>query len=130
MRTQSIRPSSTLHGILITIVLMTGIALLIPRPAEAQLIVRIHKQPVRIISAPRVQVGISIGSHRTICRSPHDTSFKVKRGRYAKSLRTVTGRRCGNEYRPRNDHHVWVPGQWIRTGPRQSRWIPGHWVRV
>ena len=130
MKTQSIRPSSTLHGILITIVLMAGIALMIPRPAEAQLVVRIEKQPVRIVSSPHVQVTLSVGGHRTICSHPYDTGVKVKRGRHAKSLRKVSVRRCGNEYRLRNAHHVWVPGQWIRTGPRQSRWVPGHWTRV
>ncbi|RKZ15080.1 hypothetical protein DRQ50_07995 [bacterium] len=136
MRIQNIQPGTTLRAVMVMIVIMVGIAMLMPRPARAQLVVRIQKQPVRIVTAPRARLAVTVGNRHQVCARPrscrgnHVHKVAVTRGRYLKSKRTVTVQRCGNENVYRDIHRVWVPGQWVMTGPRTSRWVAGHWVRV
>jgi hypothetical protein len=128
MKTTALHPSLTLRTILAFVVVVAALVMATPRAADAQLVVRIQKQPVAVVKAPRAPVA-AVKSVRGQRHRPVVKEYRVLPGAHAKSVRTVVVTRC--ERRPvREAHHVWVAGHWQRTGPRTARWVEGHWERI
>lgn len=128
MKATTLKPSRTLRTVLLSILVLVSFLLALPRPVEAQLVVKVRKQPVKMVKAPRTQVTVT-GNHRAVRAKPAVTRVTVLPGAHAKSLRTAVVTRCPVRHR-HDDHRVWVPGHWVRTGPRSSLWMAGRWQKV
>ena len=130
MKTPSLHPSATLRPILILLGLLAALVLLGPRQAEARLIVRVGTPHVKIVSTPRAKCVVKTAPCVKTYRGEPRKRVVITAGAHRKSVRTVAVEACKCRKRIKQVERVWVPGHWVKTGPRTSRWVPGHWERV
>ena len=133
MKTPSLNPSANLPPILILLGLLAALVVLSPRQAEARLVVRIGTPHVKVISTPRAKCAVKTKPCVKTYRCEPRKRVVITAGAQRKSVRAVTVQGCDcRTCRPRvkTVERVWVPGHWVKTGPRTSRWVPGHWERV
>lgn len=124
MKPHDLMPSRTLRGLLLALILMTVALLAAPRNADAGLVIRAKAGPVKIISSPRAK-AVVVGPSRGVTVHRPRPAGRVL---VAKRVGPRTVVKCGVRKAP--VQRVWVPGHWVKTGPRTSRWVPGHWKRV
>ncbi len=134
MKRNELMPSRTLRVIFLTVILLVGMALALPRRADAALILRAQIGPVKIVSTPYAKslvIGQPACNKYVKVHKAHRKSYRRNhRGRHAVLLKNVRrGATVRCSCRQHRVDRFWVAGHWVRTGPRTSRWVIGHWER-